>query len=139
MYALSLLQPWASLVVMDVKTIETRKWQTAHRGPLLIHAGQRKAGSVIAEELPIKKWTPSFRQLPFGAIIGQVNLVDIRPVESLHLSSSALATATLELNVFGDETLNKYAWIFEDAMLFNKPIPARGHLYLWSYHLDKLA
>jgi activating signal cointegrator 1 len=136
MFVLSLLQPWASLIIMGVKTIETRRWQTAHRGPLLIHAGQRKAGESIALEPPIAKYIPHFNQLPFGAIIGQINLVDIVPVESLPLSTTALASQSLELNAFGDESINRFAWLLEDAIMFNKPIPARGHLHLWQFSLE---
>ena len=40
--ALTLWQPWASLVALGVKTIETRsKPTTDHRGPVAIHAGSR--------------------------------------------------------------------------------------------------
>jgi hypothetical protein len=38
MKALSLTQPWASLVVAGAKKLETRSWPTYYRGPLLIHA-----------------------------------------------------------------------------------------------------
>lgn len=36
--ALSLWQPWASLIALGYKTIETRPWRTNYRGPLAIHA-----------------------------------------------------------------------------------------------------
>lgn len=39
MKVLTLHQPWASLIALGVKTIETRSWSTAYRGPLAIHAG----------------------------------------------------------------------------------------------------
>lgn len=39
-YALSLKQPWATLLVHGLKTIEVRSWRTARRGPLLIHAAR---------------------------------------------------------------------------------------------------
>lgn len=39
--ALTLHQPWASLIALGVKTIETRSWSTKYRGPLAIHAGKR--------------------------------------------------------------------------------------------------
>jgi activating signal cointegrator 1 len=137
MYVLSLLQPWASLIVMGVKTIETRRWQTAHRGPLLIHSGQRKAGALITLEPPIAKHISSFDTLAFGSIIGQVNLVDIIPVASLHLSPIELAQQSLELNAFGeDENLHRYAWMMEDAVQFKKPIPAKGHLHLWKFETE---
>src|SRR5690242_18036251 len=38
MRALSLTQPWASLVALGEKSIEPRSWPTAYRGPLAIHA-----------------------------------------------------------------------------------------------------
>jgi hypothetical protein len=39
-YALSLKQPWATLLVHGLKTIEVRRWPTARRGPILIHAAR---------------------------------------------------------------------------------------------------
>lgn len=39
--ALTIRQPWASLIAAGVKTIETRGWSTRYRGPLAIHAGAR--------------------------------------------------------------------------------------------------
>jgi ASCH domain len=39
-YALSLKQPWAALVVHGLKTIEIRRWPTARRGRILIHAAR---------------------------------------------------------------------------------------------------
>lgn len=38
--ALSILQPWAWLIVNGHKDIENRKWRTAFRGDVLIHAGK---------------------------------------------------------------------------------------------------
>jgi uncharacterized protein (UPF0264 family) len=39
-YALSLRQPWATLLVHGLKTIEVRRWPTARRGRILIHAAR---------------------------------------------------------------------------------------------------
>src|SRR5438046_6748395 len=39
-YALSLKQPWAALLVHGRKTIEVRRWPTARRGRILIHAAR---------------------------------------------------------------------------------------------------
>lgn len=38
MKVLTLSQPWATLVAIGAKKIETRSWNTRYRGPLLIHA-----------------------------------------------------------------------------------------------------
>src|SRR6516165_5223388 len=45
-YALSIKQPWAALLVHGRKTIEVRRWQTAFRGTLLLHAAR------IADDRP---------------------------------------------------------------------------------------
>lgn len=39
-YALSLKQPWAALLVHGRKTVEVRRWATARRGRVLIHAAR---------------------------------------------------------------------------------------------------
>jgi hypothetical protein len=52
-YALSLKQPWATLVVHGLKTIEVRSWPTARRGRILIHAAR------ISDERP-----EAWRRLP---------------------------------------------------------------------------
>jgi ASCH domain len=39
-YALSLKQPWATLLVHGLKTIEVRRWPTPRRGRVLIHAAR---------------------------------------------------------------------------------------------------
>src|SRR5271166_4355910 len=40
MKALTLTQPWATLVAIKAKRIETRSWRTSYRGPFAIHAGK---------------------------------------------------------------------------------------------------
>jgi len=40
-YALSIRQPWAWLIVNGWKDIENREWSTRFRGRLLIHAGKQ--------------------------------------------------------------------------------------------------
>lgn len=42
MKVISLRQPWALLVVLGHKKIETRSWKTTYRGDLLIHASQKE-------------------------------------------------------------------------------------------------
>lgn len=41
MKCISVWQPWADLIVHGLKDIENREWPTEHRGPILIHAGER--------------------------------------------------------------------------------------------------
>lgn len=39
--ALSIMQPWAWLIVNGYKAIENRDWPTKFRGPIAIHAGKK--------------------------------------------------------------------------------------------------
>ena len=41
MKAISIKQPWASLIAAGIKTREIRQWPTDHRGPLLIVSSRR--------------------------------------------------------------------------------------------------
>ena len=74
LYALSIKQPWATLVVHGLKTVEVRRWPTARRGRILIHAAR------VPDERP-QGWArvaadmePLARQL--GGIVGAGELTD---------------------------------------------------------------
>lgn len=41
MKAITILQPFTSLVALKKKVIETRCWKTSYRGKIAIHAGMR--------------------------------------------------------------------------------------------------
>lgn len=91
MKALTLWQPWAQLIALGHKTIETRSWSTKHRGPLAIHAGASARARVIREAIPLLNaagyqenpacrvaagphhWSP----LPLGVIVATCTLVDV--------------------------------------------------------------
>jgi hypothetical protein len=118
---------------MGLKTIETRSWSTRHRGELLIHASMGKTGALLASEPPFSKYISDFKHLPFGAIIGQVMLVDVVRVEQLFLSGAAINDLSLEERAFGDYTSGRYAWLFEEAIQFSRPVPILGTLGLWEY------
>lgn len=69
--ALTLWQPWASLVAVGAKTIETRGWSTDYRGPLLIHAAKRKPDVGTAPLDVLLAWhnhDAQIRPLPLGAV-----------------------------------------------------------------------
>lgn len=41
MKAITLWQPWASLIAIGAKKYETRSWKTNYRGPIAIHAAKK--------------------------------------------------------------------------------------------------
>ncbi|NIB44853.1 ASCH domain-containing protein [Pseudomaricurvus alkylphenolicus] len=86
MKALSIRQPWAWLILHAGKDIENRTWHTNYTGPLLIHASkgctQREyfeaaAFAKLALDDSLRPLTlPPLKELPRGAIVGQVEMVD---------------------------------------------------------------
>jgi hypothetical protein len=133
MKAISLLQPWATLVVIGAKTIETRSWSTPYRGRLLIHASLGKTGSIFQNDPPFSKYIKNFNDLPFGAIIGEVTLTSILRVEDFDLPDAEMNRLTLEEKAFGDYSKGRYGWLLEDAEVYASPIITRGYLRMWEY------
>jgi hypothetical protein len=85
MKALSVHQPWAWLIAQGYKTIENRSWLTSYRGPILIHAGLKRADHADVEAVlsrldwfsrrKIMREMPAVDSLPTGGIIGVIDLV----------------------------------------------------------------
>lgn len=68
MKALTLHEPYASLIAAGIKTIETRGWSTKYRGPLAIHAAARKFGftsdySEVLRSMPLVQYRRLGRHL----------------------------------------------------------------------------
>jgi hypothetical protein len=71
--ALTVRQPWASLIIEGRKTIENRSKPTKHRGLLVIHAGLRTKHDALDKYRRLLK---NADDLPSGAILGTVDVVD---------------------------------------------------------------
>jgi hypothetical protein len=74
MKALSIMQPWAWLIVAGHKDIENRSWPTPYRGPVLIHAGKK------FDFDPAMDWdwddiTPRPEDMHTGGIVGIAEIV----------------------------------------------------------------
>ena len=90
MKCLSVLQPWATLLVFGAKRYETRGWHTGHRGPLAIHAARKfpPAARALCGREPFRALLRAagfdgWGRLPRGAVLGTVELLDCTLVEEL--------------------------------------------------------
>ena len=54
MKAITILQPFATLIASGEKHFETRSWKTDYRGPLLIHAGKGTQYMYLCEQKSFK-------------------------------------------------------------------------------------
>lgn len=143
MKALTIIQPWATLIASGHKMNETRSWKTNYRGEVLIHAGKNPKDytSGVYIDDPDGPYfheagiTPNnFEELPRGSIIGKatlVNCIHINKELRDHLKRSNPAEYA-----FGDYRIGRYAWVFENPVLFEKPIPVRGRQGLWNWEDD---
>lgn len=83
MKALTIWQPWASLLACGAKQYETRSWATYYRGPIAIHAAKKSVfhvldlipSPVLAEMT--KLIGAGWNDLPTGAVIATAELVDV--------------------------------------------------------------
>jgi hypothetical protein len=136
---LSVIQPWASLIMMGAKGNETRPWATAYRGIIAIHAS--KGFPLWAQELCCEQpfqhalraisWGyPDGKHyahdLPLGCVLGTVELVDVYCITPNNLPPEPERS-------FGDYRPGRQAWVLRNPTPFPYPIPARGKLGLWEW------
>jgi hypothetical protein len=149
MKCLSLNQPWASLIALGVKKIETRSWKTNYRGKLAIHASAKFTNEMkrLCTVEPFRNALieggygsgPEF--LPCGFVIATCDLVDcvVIPTFKKYYALGkpgkwlwGLPPDQPELS-FGDYTPGRYAWRLENVKIFSRIIPAKGKLGLWEW------
>ena len=127
MKALSVTQPWASVICTGLKDVENRKWQAAEApGRILIHATSAKVPgnweNCPSEYVSLVKngrlmgHFPEYEDLPYGAIIGYVDCYRI-----VTDSDSMWAQP------------DSFHWCLRDARFFDEPVygvkGVRGHLF----------
>lgn len=73
MKAITVWQPWATLLATGQKHNETRSWKTSYRGEILIHAAKTDHSGILLhipmEELKHFQDAGVVNKLPTGAII----------------------------------------------------------------------
>lgn len=104
--ALSLKQPWANMIASGEKTIETRKWPTDYRGPLLIVSSK-------SPNIP-----------PAGYALALATLIDCRPMTRSDEVAARCAVYP-----------GAYAWILEEIRRV-KPFPVKGQLGIYEVQIE---
>ena len=132
MKAITLWQPWATLIAIGAKRYETRSWATNYRGQLAIHAAKRRARP--------SEWHPGIwtalkdagfawngEDLPYGCIVCTVELVNVVRTETMYMP------ATAREGWFGDYSPGRFAWRLESVHQAMDNIPARGGQRIWEW------
>ena len=93
---------------------------------------------------------PPIEHLPFGAIIGKVNLIETYSFDKIKLETIINHSEDLygipdrcsmtkwgrivdKEKAFGNYSSGRFGWLLSDPVLFDKPIPAKGQLGIWNW------
>ena len=127
MKCLSICQPFAELIIQNKKIIELRTWNTKIRGEFLVHA-PIKIRKEDYKRMKIKE------KLTTGAIIGKVELYDVKKYESLKEIKSDKKKHFASI-VNKEKT---YGFILKNAKPLRVPIPWKGQLGFFDVDLPKM-
>ena len=155
MKAITVYQPWASLLACEIKRFETRGWATKYRGAIAIHAGKsqkycgtRNYQDVLITASHFPKWVNYLsecaktltHEIPFGAVIATAEIVgcyeifeDRNCVPYIVKEGLAPTVPTQDEVMFGDWTPGRYAWEMANVKVLETPIYTRGMQGLWNW------
>lgn len=124
MKALTIKEPWASLIINGYKKYEFRSWNTKYRGKVLIHAGKS------FDEVNRKRFEHLNLDYANGEIIGEAEIVDCKLVDNdfyeKYLKDNSLVYRKSGFN-------EKYAFVLKNVIRYEKRIPCKGKLSFWEY------
>lgn len=141
MKALSIKEPWATLITRYGKDIENRSWISLYKGPLVICASKsvdlekdnRASGNCYQED-----WENVWYCLDRLAIAGlpeQFSDLNINPGHAIGIVWMEGCTQAYR----GPwSEMGQYHYILGNACAFQHPIPVRGTLGLWDFDISRL-
>lgn len=125
MKAITLHQPWATLIALGIKRHETRTWKPSLQvGELLaIHAGMQTNALAMRDfDLDLKGLV-----ITNGAVLAVTRFMGVRS------TNDGADGVSLNDYCAGDWSPGRYAWRLELLCVFDKPVPARGMQGLWNW------
>ena len=138
--ALTMTDPWGSLVASGAKRIETRTWGTSYQGPLAIHIA--KGLPLEAEDLcaiePFRQAliaagftrNNEHRHNAWGLPLGQI--IAVAWLDTVERISPGFPVEEPERS-FGNYRPGRFAWRFESVYRLAAPLPTRGSLGVWEW------
>jgi hypothetical protein len=135
--ALSLWQPWASLMAIGAKKIETRSWPTDYRGLIAIHAAQKWDRDLrdqclahpFCDRLFDDGHYENSTKLPRG---GFVAVGKLRHCLSTTRDARFIPSEKSDEFWFGDYSEGRFMWVFDEIWKLSSPVYAIGQRNLWT-------
>jgi ASCH domain. len=131
MQALTIHEPWATLLVKGKKQFETREWYRNYRGLLAIHSGKQ---SVKIEDYPLglEEILDDLEITQAAININKGKIIAIATLKEIHLMTDKFINEQSDIErLTGFWQPGNYAWELTDIKPLPKPIPARGLPGLW--------
>lgn len=137
MRALTLTEPWATLMMLQEKRVETRSWKLPNfiiGQEVAIHSAKGYPGWA-KEMCDLPAFYSSLRpngnyaypELNRGSVLCVVKFIGCRFTKDVRKQISDKEMG------FGDYEDGRFAWFAEFVKRFDKPIPATGHLGFWEW------
>lgn len=132
MKAITISQPFASLIADGKKWVENRTWPTNHRGEIAIHAGK---GTQYLDRNELKEH-------PTGAVVAIAQLVACERLGKIRTLGMSLADQFGAIGesqrTWQEAMLHRHAegpwcWILEEVKKLDQPILATGKQGLWTW------
>ena len=151
MKAITLTQPWATLVALGIKTVETRSWAPPRNligQRIAIHASRE---TIPKEELDPETWQTlqeSGAEIPNSAVVATAVLVDHWTVTRL-ATANGVRTAfgrtpdnvqenrSMPLDPHGDYRRDRHLWVLEGVVPLEPAVKARGYPGPWNWDPSK--
>lgn len=161
MKALTIWQPWASLIATGEKVYETRSWPTKYRGPIAIHAAMKDPAKVpitpgLDEYAKGNEKIEPWIFLPTGCVIAVGELVNVWYIVhhtgtnidiARHIDVGAESMVedkhdphfydyfvlTAKEMALGDWTPGRYAWEIRNVQILTIAPEVKGKQGLWNW------
>jgi activating signal cointegrator 1 len=142
MKAITLTNPWATLVAIGEKRIETRSWSTPYRGPIAIHAAKdfpAECRALTRDEpflsaLYVRHGRLTNNLWTLGGVVATARLTDVQYIASLNDVRYLLDRyGAQDEYAFGNFQPGRYAWLLDHVEPLPKPIHAKGMLGVWEW------
>jgi hypothetical protein len=125
MKAITIKQPWATLIAEGYKEYEFRTWKTKYRGDILIHAGKG------IDKEALKRFEHLNLEYPTGVIIAKAKITDCVEVDE-NFRVKMKEKDEIVYRGIQDRSWNGFGFKLENVEK-TKNIKVNGKLSLWDY------
>lgn len=130
MKAITIKQPWATLIAEGYKEYEFRTWKTKYRGDILIHAGKG------TDKKAMERFKNLNLEYPVGQIIAKAAITDCIYVDEEFAQKLFKKDPVVYRGLIDKGDWDGYGFKLENVEKI-EPIEVNGKLSLWDYDYEE--